>query len=234
MEIRRLKFKHILNCRDLGGFQTEYGVTKFGRFLRGGVVEVPDENEIKALEEYGVKTIIDLRGNFEVNDMETGLGRIKDSAHLNISLYEANVANANGEMGELGEIYNTIVDNNRDKIGNVLEAIADAEDGIIFYHCFFGKDRTGILTLLLLTIAGVDEDDIIADYEVTYTYIRRYVDEHADTLWSKDRKFHYSEAETLITLIEHIKEKYGSVYNYILSTELSEEKIIKIRNRFYK
>lgn len=233
MSTRRLVFTHILNCRDLGGFETPYGVTKFGRFLRGGVVEVPDENEIKKLEKHGVKTVIDLRGDFEVNDMQTGLERISGSRHMNISLYEANVANANGEMGNLGEIYSMIVDDNRDKIRTVLEAIADADDGCLFYHCFFGKDRTGILTLLLLTIAGADEDDIIADYEVTYSYIRRYVDEHADTLWSKDRTFHYSKAETLLTLIEHIKEKYGSVYDYILSTGLSEEKINKIRNKFF-
>lgn len=233
MTARRLKFTHILNCRDLGGYQTEYGVTKFGRFLRAGVVEVPDDSEIKALEAYGVNTVIDLRGDFEVNDMQTELGRINGCKHMNISLYEANVANANGEMGQLGEIYSMIVDENRDKIRTVLEAIADADDGCLFYHCFFGKDRTGILTLLLLTIAGADEDDIIADYEVTYSYIRRYVDEHADTLWSKDRTFHYSKAETLITLIEHINEKYGSVYDYILSTGISEEKIIKIRNKFY-
>ena len=234
MTARRLKFTHILNCRDLGGFETPYGVTKFGRFLRAGVVEIPDETEIKKLEDYGVKTVIDLRGDFEVNDMQTGLDRISGCKHLNISLYEANVANANGEMGQLGEIYSMIVDENRNRIRTVLEAIADADDGCIFCHCFFGKDRTGILTLLLLTIAGVDEDDIIADYEVTYSYIRRYVDEHADTLWSKDGTFHYSKADTLITLIENIKKEYGSVYGYILNTGISEEKITKIRNKFFK
>jgi len=233
MTARRLKFKHILNCRDLGGYQTPYGVTKFGRFLRAGVVEVTDENEVQELHDYGVTTVIDLRGNFEVNDMQTQLDRIEGCTQLNISLYEANVANANGEMGNLGDIYSMIVDENRDKIRAVLEAIADAPDGCIFYHCFFGKDRTGILTMLLLTIAGVDEDDIIADYEVTYSYIRHYVDEHSDTLWSKDRTFHYSKAETIIAVIEHLKEKYCSVYGYILSTGISEEKIEKIRKRFF-
>lgn len=230
---KRLIFKHILNCRDLGGYQTPYGVTQFGRFLRAGIVEIPDDEEVKVLEDYGVNTVIDLRGDFETADMSPKLDRIKDADVMNISLYEANVANAQGNSEILSGIYKMIVDDNRGSIRKVLEAIADAKDGTLLYHCFFGKDRTGILTLLLLTIAGVSEDDIVADYQVTYTYIEKYVEDHADTLWSKNREMHYSKAETLQGLIKHMKEKYGSVYDYILSTGLSKEKIEKIRRKFF-
>lgn len=234
MEYRkRIKLKNVLNCRDLGGYETEYGVTKFGRFLRAGVVEVPDAWEVKILEEYGVKTVIDLRGEFETADMNPHLDRIKDADVKNISLYEANVANANGTLAVLNEIYNYIVDSNRESIRTVLEAIADAKDGTLMYHCFFGKDRTGILSLLLLTIAGVQEDDIIADYQVTYTYVEKYVEDHSDILWSQDREMHYSKPESMKSLIAHLKEMYGSVYEYILSTGISEGKIDKIRRRFF-
>lgn len=231
--VKRLKFKHILNCRDLGGFQTPYGVTKFGRFMRAGIVEIPDDLEVKALEDYGIKTVIDLRGDFETADMSPGLDRINGADVMNISLYEANVANAQGNSEILAGIYKMIVDENRASIRRVLEAIADAKDGTLMYHCFFGKDRTGILTLLLLTIAGADEDDIVADYQVTYTYIEKYAEDHADTLWSKNREMHYSKAETLQSLIRHLNIKYGSVYGYILSTGISEEKINKIRAKFF-
>lgn len=230
---RRIKLTHILNCRDLGGFESEYGVTKFCRFLRAGVVEIPDDDEVKVLEDYGVKTVIDLRGEFETNDMSPNFGRIKGADVRNISLYEANVANANGTLAVLNDIYHHIVDENKENIKAVLEAIADAKDGTLMYHCFFGKDRTGILTLLLLTIAGVHEDDIIADYQVTYTYVEKYVEEHSATLWSKDREMHYSKPETMKSLIAHFNEKYGSTYDYILSTGLSEEKIEKIRRKFF-
>lgn len=231
--VKRLKFTHILNCRDLGGYQTPYGITKFGRFVRAGIVEIPDDSEVKALEDYGINTVIDLRGDFETADMSPRLDRIKGADVLNISLYEANVANAQGNSEILGGIYKMIVDENRGSIRKVLEAIADAKDGTLMYHCFFGKDRTGILTLLLLTIAGADEDDIVVDYQVTYTYIEKYVEDHADTLWSKNREMHYSKAETLQGLIKHMNEKYGSVYDYILSTGINEEKINRIRAKFF-
>lgn len=230
---RRLVFTNILNCRDLGGFETQFGVTKFGRFLRAGIVSLPDDGEIKALEDYGVTTAIDLRGEFETFDMSPRLDRIKGADVLNISLYEANAANSNGSLAQLNALYVRIADENRDNIRRVLEAISAAKDGTILYHCYFGKDRTGILTLMLLTIAGVREDDIIADYQVTYTYIERYVEEHSDILWSKDREMHYSKPETLKFLISHLKEKYGSVYGYIQSTGIAEEALEKIRKRFY-
>ena len=233
MSQRRIVLKNILNCRDLGGFPSEYGTTKYGRFLRAGIVEYPEDWETDILGQYGVTTAIDLRGDFEVDDMSPRLDRIRGCDTYNISLYEANVANANDDEHSLAEIYISIADNYRENMKTVLEAIADAKDGVVMYHCFFGKDRTGILTLLLLTIAGVAEEDIVADYQVTYTYIKKYVDEHSATLWSRDRKMHYSLPETMEKLIEHMKNEYGSVYDYIVSTGIDEEKIEKIRRRFF-
>lgn len=233
MNQRRYKFKNILNCRDLGGYPSEYGVTQFGRFLRAGIVNYPEQWEIGKLSEYGVKTAIDLRGNFEFNDMTPHTERIDGCKAVHIPLYEANVANADGDGKSLAEIYCSIVDENRESIKSVLEAIADAQDGAVMYHCYFGKDRTGILTLLLLTIAGVAEEDIIADYQMTYTYIREYVEKNSDILWSSDRTMHYSLPETVIFLVEHMKNKYGSVMNYIVSTGITKEDIEKIRQRFF-
>lgn len=230
---RRFVFENILNCRDLGGYPSKYGVTQFGRFLRGGIVHFPNEDEIKVLEAYGLKTAIDLRGDFEFADMNPHLERVSGCKAMHISLYEANVANADGDGKNLSEIYHMIADENRNSIKTVLDAIAGADEGPLMYHCYFGKDRTGILTLLLLTVAGVSEEDIIADYQVTYTYIRKYVEENSDTLWSKDRTMHYSLPETMESLIEHMKTQYGSVTDYIKSTGISEENIEKIRRRFF-
>lgn len=38
-------------------------------------------------------------------------------------------------------------------------------------HCFSGKDRTGMVAALLLDLAGVDGADIVADYQVSLTYL---------------------------------------------------------------
>ena len=51
-----------------------------------------------------------------------------------------------------------------------MKVIANTDGGVIF-HCTAGKDRTGIVAALMLLLAGVVEEDIMADYMTTYAYI---------------------------------------------------------------
>jgi protein-tyrosine phosphatase len=229
--LRRHVFKNILNCRDIGGYPTHNGVTQFGRFLRCGIVNVPDDSEIKRLEELNVKTVIDLRGTYEADNMPLGLERINGADVYNLPLYEFNVATKEGMNLPLNEIYDMIINTQQEHIAKVLNTIANAKDGVIMYNCFFGKDRTGILTMLLLSIAGVSEDDIIADYQQTYTYIKSYIQIHKDVLWDRNSEKHFSLPETMENVIGMINKKYGSVMNYVRSLGLSDEEIQSIRDR---
>ena len=229
--LRRHIFKNILNCRDIGGYPTNGGATQFGRFLRGGIVNTPENWEIDRLEELGVTTVIDLRGTYEANETPLKLDRIKDADVYNLPLYEFNVATQEGMNLPLNEIYDMIINTQQEHIARVLRTIADAKDGVIMYNCFFGKDRTGILTMLLLSIAGVAEDDIIADYQQTYTYIKSYIREHKDILWDQNSEKHYSLPETMENVIAMINERYGSVVEYIRSLGLTEDEINKIRTK---
>ena len=49
----------------------------------------------------------------------------------------------------------------------VLTAIAHARPGGVLFHCMGGRDRTGMITMLVLALLGVDPDDIAADYELS-------------------------------------------------------------------
>ena len=50
------------------------------------------------------------------------------------------------------------------KAANAL--VADGGTPALF-HCSAGKDRTGVLAALLLDLAGVEHDAIVADYALT-------------------------------------------------------------------
>ena len=229
--LRRHVFKNILNCRDIGGYPADEKSTQFGRFLRCGIVNTPEDWEIEKLEELGVTTVIDLRGTYEANETPLKLERIKGADVYNLPLYEFNVATQEGMNLPLNEIYDMIINTQQEHIARVLRTIADAKDGVIMYNCFFGKDRTGILTMLLLSIAGVAEDDIIADYQQTYTYVKGYIREHKDILWDQNSEKHYSLPETLENVIAMINKNYGSVMEYIRSLGLTEDEINKIRTK---
>lgn len=229
---RRYILKNIVNCRDIGGYPSKYGCTKFGRFIRGGTVDRPTESDIGTLRELNISTVIDLRGDFEFDNQPNGMERLTDNVN-HVSLYELNVAEAKDMKMTITEVYEYIVDNYKENICKALKAVANAPEGAVFYHCFLGKDRTGILSMLLLTIAGVSEDDIVADYQLTYTYLENYIHTHADSLWDTNAEMHYSLPQTMRALISYVKEKYGSIAEYIKLTGISDEEIEKIRRRFF-
>ncbi len=230
---RRYILENIENCRDLGGYPSKYGCTKFGRFIRCGTVDRPTESDISTLKELNISTVIDLRGDFEFNNQPNDMERLTDNVN-HVSLYEMNVAEAKGMKITITEVYEYIIDNYKENVCKALKSVADAPDGAVLYHCFLGKDRTGILSMLLLTIAGVGEDDIVADYQLTYTYLESYMFTHADTLWDTDPAMHYSLPQTMRSLIAYVKEKCGSVIDYIRLTGVTDEEIEKIRKKFYE
>ena len=228
---RRYKFDNILNCRDIGGYPTPDGVTKFGRFLRCGIVNTPEQWEIDKLNEIGIGMSIDLRGTYEAEETPLKLERLNGAEIYNLPLFEFNVATKEGMNLPLAQIYAEIADNQMHNIAKVLNTIATAKDGIVMYNCFFGKDRTGILTMLLLSIAGVAKEDIIADYQQTYTYIKPYIQTHSDILWDTNSEKHYSLPETMEELIERIEAKHGSILGYIRAAGVSDDAIETIRKK---
>jgi protein-tyrosine phosphatase len=58
-----------------------------------------------------------------------------------------------------------------------VRAIATARPGCVVFHCAGGKDRTGLLALVLLTLAAATPDEIIADYLLTYDRMKQRYDE---------------------------------------------------------
>lgn len=230
---RRLELENIINCRELGGYSGKYGTTQYRRFLRCAVPAIPTANDIKAIKDYGVTTIIDLRGNEESITTPTGLESVDGINYHHISLFEINVANNEFVAMTLSQSYEYIIDNYSESIKKALEIIADAPDGVIMYHCFFGKDRTGILTMLLMHIAGLPIEDIIADYQLSYTYLLPYINTHRDILWDVDVTMHYSLPETMAEVINHINQKYGSVLDYLAEINVTNETKEKICKRFF-
>ena len=68
------------------------------------------------------------------------------------------------------QIYQDYLRQGADHYRAVMEAV-DRADGAVLIHCFSGKDRTGMVSALLMDLAGVAAADIIADYQVSLTYL---------------------------------------------------------------
>lgn len=69
-----------------------------------------------------------------------------------------------------GEEYIRMLQGNHPWVKQVLELLA-ASEGVVLFHCFTGKDRTGLLAALLLGLCGVPREDVEADYAVSQIYL---------------------------------------------------------------
>jgi len=231
----RLPLCNAFNIRDLGGYSTADGaVTKFHTFLRADDLANLDDAELQFLLDYGVHTIIDLRSKEECEKQPNPFAARTDVRYHNIALLDNVIdedADALGATAQefIKDFYIGLVDNTAAAIGAVFTALADA-DGAVLFHCAAGKDRTGVIAALLLGLAGVSEADIIANYEVTYTYIRRNptfagAEYHSDLMLSS--------REYIESMIACVNSAHGGFVQYLKSdTELTDERVQRIRERF--
>src|SRR5262249_60323484 len=113
---------------------------------------------------HGIAAIVDLRAASELRMSPPALGDHPGYRHL--SMLEEN-PDRSTEEGSVGDSYVWLLDAMRARIGVILGAIADAPPGGVLVHCFAGKDRTGRVSALLLSVAGVGRGASAADYALT-------------------------------------------------------------------
>ena len=100
--------------------------------------------------------------------------------------------------------YTYLLDN-KIKIKEIFDVIASSKGGVLF-HCTAGKDRTGVVSALILGLCNVDRKDIIANYEVTYTYIS-----DCEFMNTYPLNMQISEPIFMNTFIQNLLEKYSNL-----------------------
>lgn len=240
-----------MNARDLGGMRTADGkVIKNRKLIRSGKLSKIPQSTAIGLSKYGVTTIVDLRIE---NERNAGPDRVHGNfryihlpilccpAGIDVSDYpifeatqkESTRAKKEGKRikSEFGnsdnymiEVYRSIVfeKQSQEALSEFLKLVRE-EEGCVLWHCASGKDRAAICTMLLLSLLGVDENTILADYMLSAKYCRnRYnlnkigiylvpfsIDLKRILLCLMKIKVAY-----LKTVMDDIKERYGGVVQY--------------------
>jgi len=136
----------------------------------------------RAMIDYGVTTVIDLRAESGLkgspgppfSDFQSTSpvgpsfadGGDAGPTYLNLPLVDDKTAGVLNEARTMPERYMLILDRRQAALGTIFNAIAKAE-GPVLFHCFAGKDRTGLVAALILSLAGVEPEAIGADYAET-------------------------------------------------------------------
>ncbi|PBC39457.1 protein tyrosine phosphatase [Rhodococcus sp. ACS1] len=150
------------NLRDLGGLPAADGrVTRTGVLYRSAL-PAPGDARPTAVDHWPARTVVDLRSAREFATRVHPL-RSDDTAVHQISLLSDAEVAAPNQGAHLADIYQRILTNAGERLVEILRVAATAP-GPVLLHCAAGKDRTGVAVALLLRTAGVEPDDIVADY----------------------------------------------------------------------
>ena len=228
---RRYIFEHMLNARDLGGYASARGgETRWRRFIRADSTHALSPDEARALVEMGVTDVIDLRGAVETVRRPSALVNVPGLRYKSIPL-AVDIAS----LGIAPEEANTGADylgmaENAHAVREIMSILADAE-GIALFHCTAGKDRTGIIAALLLLLAGVDEDDVVADYMVSEWYIRRSMEGIRRLHPGMPEHYARSRPAYMCGFLDLLRQKYGSVEAYLAAMGVSPETCGRLRDK---
>jgi protein-tyrosine phosphatase len=244
MHKRRLLIDKVNNMRELGGYATLDGkITLWNRFIRSNLPADLSETDIRFLYDYGVRTVIDLRHPEEAGVQPTAFIGAKGFHFQNISFTDDFRLLGDTQYCPLHHLVPVVKGPNR--IAEVLRAFLNTEGAVLFY-CFAGKDRTGVFAVLLLMLARVPIEDVIADYQVTYTYIRNFINrrDHVSDVGKrplflleldKDKPprpehLRRTEPEWIQPFIDYILE-FGGVEGYMAHIGLTMDEIKRLRDR---
>lgn len=258
-----MKLKKMFNTRDLGGIPTADGRTiRQGKLIRSGkLYKIPPETA-EALKNYGVTTILDLRIFTEVEESPDTLWEGVKYIHLPIlctatpgitrekTMLSTMVTESKRIKTEFGtadnymvEMYRSVLLNRepQELLKQALRLIIDNE-GCILWHCSGGKDRAGILAMLVESLLGVSEEVIVADFVAS----RRF--QRTKFFWNKAglviapcslrlKKILYGMMEAkphYLTVVMHdINNNYGSVTEYCKQVLGVTDEDIKIMKEKY-
>jgi protein-tyrosine phosphatase len=237
---RLLAWEGCLNARDLGGYETTDGrETRWGTVVRADSPAALTEAGRAALADFGVRAIVDLRLPAELADDPNPFAEPGDHgiAYTNVSFIDPAAAPP-AAVSTLAEDYLQMLDRYRLGVAEAMVAIARAPDGAVVIHCAAGKDRTGLISALLLGLVGVPAETIAADYAMTAELLRPREQEWLARFSPEERAEREAmvaryapTAEVMSQVLEGLTERYGGVEAYLLETGLRKDDLDRLRDR---
>ncbi len=233
------------NARDLGGLPvTDGGQIRPGALIRSDILSRLTPAGRQALINYGVKTVIDLRMPEQIAEEPSAFvadqPKPGEPAYLILpvenpsSPHFATVDNASSRA----ENYCLMLEHFQPQFAAIVRAVADAPAGGVLLHCHAGRDRTGVVIVLLLGLVGVPNGEITADYAASEErlwplYHRMEAEAAGDPvkLAAIQRQKPIALPETMQAVLDHLQASYGGVMKYLLATGLRETELARIQDR---
>ena len=215
------------NTRELGGYVIRDGLATKRNFLwRSDVQNYPSEEDLALLKERGITTILDLRGEKDLARKPSGFANREGFTYINCPIIEGSGIPESVEKVPVSYLAITQAEH----MPKVFKAIANAKTGVMF-NCTAGKDRTGVVSAILLLHAGVSDEDIIEDYVLTREYGRERLELVHKNFPEVDMNIVTPKEWFMEEFLRLFREKFGTTESYFKGLGLSEDEIEKIRRK---
>jgi protein-tyrosine phosphatase len=231
---RILEFEGCVNFRDLGGYATADGRTvAWRRLFRADGLNKLTEGDVAQMSDLGLSTVIDLRtldeaeqrGSFPVDRIPV--------TYVGLPLTDVLPATETlpdwKEASYVATRYGAMVSEGGPMLTSAIDALADAEALPAVFHCSAGKDRTGVLSALLLGFLGVPDETIVADYALSAAAMERLLDRlKAEYPEAADEVERYAPAilhvvpETMEQFLTELRDRYGTYDELAASLGVSD------------
>ena len=248
LQPRDLVWDGCLNVRDLGGLPTRDGrETRFGAVVRADSVRQLSDEGWRALDAHGIRTVIDLRGDHERADdppaevpvevvhvpfTEAGAAEWEEIEED----LDAAVAAAPDVAAATRDVYLILLERFRSNAAEAVRAVATARAGGVVIHCAGGKDRTGLLAAFLLHLAGVDDEEIAADYALSEERLRPrheawFAAAESDEELQRLQRIAQTPAASMSGVFAGLERRYGGVEGYLRAAGVTDEELELVRAR---
>lgn len=226
--MRRFLLSNTVNTRDLGGYPIECGkVSTYKVFLRSDVPIQVSDDDIELLLSNNITTIVDLRSNDEVQSKPCAL-----KSYNKFEYYHCK-AHGDGYLPEsveaVSDSYFEMVDEQKTVL-NIMRVFAKAKGGVL-YHCTAGKDRTGVISALLLLLVGVCKTDILADYQISQAYLGSMLQQFCKSNENVDINIITPKTEYMEKFLDMFQQKYNSVEEYFSQIGLSDSEVLRLKTK---
>jgi len=236
---RHLYFPNAQNARDLGGLPLQQGgSTRTHAFVRTAHLGALTQAGLQQMYDYGLRTIVDLRCAEELLMTPSA---IPNGTHFivhhrpflgpSVKEWQRREVNSNDARG-----YVDMLDKFQPEVLQIVQTMSEAPQGGVLFHCYAGKDRTGVTSMLLLSLAGVADEVIADDYSLSESGLQAMREQDYARAQDDERRAavlhdYRCPPEAMLRALAHLHQTYGGAAAYLRTIGLSDDAVENLRRR---
>lgn len=227
-------FDGLLNFRDLGGLPArDGGRIRPGRVFRSDAFDDASPADIRHIsDDLGIGAVVDLRALRELGEKPHPL-LVHGVVWLHCPIDSGpGTAIESAPAGErLSFRYAEYLDHSAASIVTTLRHLASRDAPPTVIHCKAGKDRTAVTVAILLSLLGVPDHEIVADYAITATNMPRILERlklsptYSENVSRLPAEMYSAEAITMESFLAHIAQRHGSAEKWASEQGFQEDSV---------